>query len=74
MVERGRQPGFADKPLPELVVDCDVRGQQLQGRLAAQMDVFRQIDHPLAAAAEEGLDAVVRDRRSDASVPHGVQL
>ncbi len=68
-VFQGRgEPRLAQEPLPEVLVVGELRRQDLQRDPAPEVDVFRQIDDALAAAAQHRLDAVVAEERSGSEV------
>ncbi len=52
VVHRGRGPRFADEPLPERLVPAQHGRQQLQGDVAAQLDVAGAVDQRHAAPAD----------------------
>ena len=62
MIERGSGAGFALKTLEGQLVFGKLFGQEFQRDIASQPDVFGQVDHPHAAAAQPLDDAVMRYR------------
>ena len=49
--ESGRHARLAQKPLPRHCRACELRGQDLDGDVAIQLHVAREVDHPHAATA-----------------------
>ena len=54
VVEGGGAPGFSDETLPERLVVCQLRRQELQGDLTIQLSVPREINLAHAAAPNQG--------------------
>ena len=61
MIQRGGCFGFALEAAERLRIFGDVVRQKLQRHKAAELDVFRLINHTHTAATELFQDAVVRD-------------
>ena len=57
--EAGRRPGLSDEPLARRRVVSDLGRQDLDGDVAIQLDIAREVDHPHAASAEFALERVL---------------
>src|SRR6266581_4832821 len=68
VIEGRRQAGLPHEPVPEPLVGGQLGVQELQGHLAAQAGVLRQVHPAHPAVAQEPLDAVAGERGADASV------
>ena len=58
MVEGGRELGFADESPTKCLLAGEVRTQDLDGDLAAQPKVLREVDDPHPATPDQRLDPV----------------
>ncbi len=65
VVEGGGGPGLPLKALEHRGVRGQLRGQELEGYVAAELRVLGLVDDPHASAAELGGDPVVRHRLAD---------
>jgi hypothetical protein len=65
MVERGCELGLAEKPRTKLVVHREFRRDHLEGDLAREALVGRQVDRAHPAAAEQRLDDVFAEHLAD---------
>ena len=65
MIESGSGTGFAAEAFQRLMIFGYVVGQEFQGNKAAQLGVFRLVNHAHAATTELLDDAVVRDGLAD---------
>jgi hypothetical protein len=67
VVQCGRGFGFALETAEGLRIAGEFVGQELQGDVAAQLQVFRLVDHTHTAATDLAEDAVMGNR-----LPHGL--
>ena len=65
VVQRGRSLGFPLETAEGLCIVGEFVGKELQGDVAAQLEVFRLVHHAHSAAADLAEDAVVRDGLAD---------
>lgn len=68
MLERRRELRFRQEPLPEALVPGELRRDQLQRNVALQARVVGLVDNPHPAPAEERLDPIAEELRSDPRV------
>jgi hypothetical protein len=71
MIERGGRAGFAAKSLKGLRVLRHILRKKLQSDEAAQLGVFRFVDHAHSTTAEFFDDAVMRDSLTNERVSAG---
>src|SRR6185503_1295003 len=57
--------GLAAEAPERRLVGQEPRRQELERHVAAELDVVRAVDHPHAASAQLGLDAIARDGLAD---------
>jgi hypothetical protein len=74
VVQRGDGLGFALKTLQALTVEGHLGGKGLQRNHAVQVQVFRRVDLPHAAAAERPHDPVVQQSCTDHHRPAGIDM
>jgi hypothetical protein len=74
MVERGRELGLAQEPLPEARVGRQLGRDELQGDPPLQPQVLGQVDDAHPAAAKHALDPVAGEFRADSGIEADVHL
>ena len=62
VVQRGRSLGFPLEAAEGLCVVGEFIGEELQGDVATELEVFRLVDHAHSAAADFAEDAVMGNR------------
>jgi hypothetical protein len=70
MVDPGGGPRFEEEPFAPRFVPGDLRGEELQGHWALELEVMGSIDHPHPALAEDAVNAVLPQGLTDQGVQH----
>jgi hypothetical protein len=69
VIEGGRDPALVDKARPEGRIAGQLGGEDLQGDLAAQVQVLGHVDDAHPSPAEERLDPIAGERLPEADSP-----